>query len=271
MAQVRLQKFISECGVCSRRAAEELITLGKVKVNGKVVTKLGTKVEAGHDRVEVSGRFLQAAQKGIVLFHKPRSVVSTLSDPEGRPSIADYLTRNYESYYPVGRLDYDSSGLIVLTNDGELADRLMHPRYEQARTYHVKVEGSVSEATIQKMERGVRLLDGVARAVAHILENESEGRDSKATWLEVSVTEGRNRLVRRIMERVEHQVIKLIRVSHGPFNLGSIRPGGMRKLSERDYLFFRQKVMGQEQQPRKEHSRREGERNHVKKGRRSDE
>lgn len=237
-SQVRLQKYIAECGLCSRRAAEALMRTGKVKVNGTVVTQLGTKIRAGHDRVEVQGKFLHAAPKGILLLHKPRGVVSTLVDPEGRPTVADYLTKHYESYYPVGRLDYDSSGLIVLTNDGELAERLMHPRYGFARTYHVRVEGLVSDNTLRKIERGVKLEDGIARAQPAILEG-----DDKSTWMQVTVFEGRNRLVRRIMERVEHPVMKLLRVSHGPFNLGSLRPGAVRKLTEREYERVRERVL----------------------------
>ena len=260
MALVRLQKFISECGVCSRRAAEELIQAGKVKVNGQVVTALGSKIEAGSDRVEVRGRFIQAAPKGILLFHKPRGVVATLADPEGRRTVADYLTKHYESYFPVGRLDYDSSGLLILTNDGELAERLLHPRYGHLRTYHVRVEGRVSESALRKIERGVKLEDGLARAVPVVLET-----DEKSTWLQLTVAEGRNRLIRRLMERVEHPVMKLRRISHGPFRLGTLRPGGVKKLSDRDYRFFRQKVMGQEAQLERHPNRGESARQHIKK------
>jgi 23S rRNA pseudouridine2605 synthase len=241
MEKIRIQKYLSECGICSRRAAEELMLSGKVKVNGAIIKELGTKIDPTVDRVQVRNKFITAPHKGILLFYKPRAVVSTLSDPEGRKTIADYLTKQYVSYYPVGRLDYDSTGLVVLTNDGELAERLMHPRYGLERMYLVRVEGKVSEATIKKVARGVTLADGPARAVIEI---EEERPDS--TWLKVKVTEGRNRLVRRIMERVGNPVMKLKRVMHGPFKLGRLRPGAIQKLTEREYYYFRAKVFGEE-------------------------
>ncbi len=245
MALVRLQKFLSECGVCSRRAAEELMLAGKVRVNGQVIKELGTKVEPGRDRVQVRNKFVNAAPKGIALFNKPKGVVSTLSDPEGRPSVADYLTKHYQSYFPVGRLDWESTGLMILTNDGELAERLLHPRYGHSRTYHVRVEGKVSDATLRKIERGVTLDDGVARATPVLL----EGGEDNSTWLQLTVTEGRNRLIRRIMLRVGHPVMKLKRITHGPFKLAGIRPGAMKRLTEREYKFFRAKVFGEDPKP----------------------
>ncbi len=237
MERVRLQKFISECGVASRRAAEELILEGKVMVNGRVVTEMGVKIDPRRDRVQVRKKIIRPAVKGVLLFYKPRGVVCTLNDPEGRRSVADYLTKHYRSYFPVGRLDWESTGLLVLTNDGELAERLMHPRYQFARTYKVKAEGKVSEALAEKLERGVQLNDGIARAGVKILQYEEA-----STWLEVTVREGRNRLVRRLMQKIHHPVIKLLRLSHGPFKVGKLRPGDMRKLSEKDYQYYRKRV-----------------------------
>ena len=251
MALVRLQKFLSECGVCSRRAAEELMLAGKVRVNGQVIKELGTKVEPGRDRVQVRNKFVNVAPKGVALFNKPKGVVSTLSDPEGRPSVADYLTKHYQSYYPVGRLDWESTGLMILTNDGDLADRLLHPRYGHTRTYHVRVEGKVSDLTLRKIERGVTLEDGVARATPVVL----EGGEEDSTWLQLTVTEGRNRLIRRIMLRVGHPVMKLKRITHGPFKLAGIRPGGIKKLTEREYKFFRAKVFGEDPKPNQKEGR----------------
>lgn len=235
---VRLQKFIAECGVCSRRAAEVLITAGKVRVNGKVITELGTKVDPDHDQVYVRNKIVRPAPKGIVLFHKPKHVVSTLEDPQGRPSIKDYLTKHYKSYFPVGRLDFESTGLVILTNDGELADRLLHPRYGLERIYEARVAGTVAPRTLAKLSRGILLEDGMARAEAEIINTSDD-----STWLKIRVHEGRNRLIRRIMEKVHHPVSKLKRVSHGPFNLHKLKPGEMRKLTEREYAYFQRKVM----------------------------
>ena len=235
---VRLQKFLAECGVASRRASEELITEGRVRVNGEVITELGTKINPMKDRVQVGKRTVVAAEKGILLFHKPRFVVSTLSDPEGRPSISDYLTKHYLSYFPVGRLDWESSGLIVLTNDGELAERLMHPRYEMDRFYEVRVEGRVPDRTLEKILKGVKLEDGWAKAESLRIVS----IDDVSTWLEISIREGRNRLIRRMMSEAGHPVIKLRRTSHGPLKLGKLKSGELRKLTTEEYQNVRRKV-----------------------------
>jgi 23S rRNA pseudouridine2605 synthase len=240
MTLVRLQKYLSECGVASRRHSEELIEEGRVKVNGKIITELGTKVDPARDRITVGKKVVTVAPKGAAIFHKPRAVISTLSDPEGRPCVADYLAKQYSSYYPVGRLDWESSGLIVLTNDGELAEALTHPRFEISRTYQARVERSVSERTLEKIRRGINLKDGFVRAKVEIIRNDNE---DNSTWLEVTITEGRNRLIRRMMEKVEHPVMKLKRVAHGPFKLGKLKPGEVRPLIQKDYLQLRQRVL----------------------------
>lgn len=243
MAEVRLQKFLAECGIGSRRKMERFITEGRVRVNGNVVTKLGSKVDPDVDRIEVNRRPVHAAAKGVVLFNKPRGVVSTLSDPEGRPSVADYLTKHYQSYFPVGRLDWDSNGLMVLTNDGELAEVLMHPRYGLERVYQVRVEGAVPEQQLQKIEQGVKLSDGVVKAVASIMRN-----DEKSTWIEVRIHEGRNRVVRRIFDKLGFPVMKLKRVVYGPFKLGSLQGGQLRPLTHKEYEQARRKVLAVAQQ-----------------------
>jgi 23S rRNA pseudouridine2605 synthase len=244
MALVRLQKFLSECGVASRRKAEELIVSKKVKVNGRIVSELGTKIDPTTDRVQVKERYVSMVERGVILLNKPKGVVSTLSDPEGRPTIADFLTKHFKSYFPVGRLDWESTGLMVLTNDGEMAERLLHPRYGFERTYHVKVSGRVEEKTLRRIERGINLEDGPVQAKGAILETLDD-----ATWLEITVTVGKNRVVRRMMDAVHHPVQKLQRVSHGPFKLGKLKPGEMRRLSEKEYLFFRQRVLGDDAAP----------------------
>jgi 23S rRNA pseudouridine2605 synthase len=243
---VRIHKHIADCGVASRRKAEEMIEEGRVKVNNKVVTEPGTKIDPRKDRVTVNNRPLHPVEKGILLLHKPRGVVSTLSDPEGRPTVGDFLTRHYKSYFPVGRLDWDSSGLMIMTNDGELAEKLMHPRYGYDRTYHVRVSGRVTEDTFKRIERGVRLKDGPVTAQARFLRG-----DDDSTWLEITVQEGRNRLVRRLMEHVRHPVMKLRRVSYGPFKLGKLQSGEMRRLTENEYQKIRLKVLGSDTEEKK--------------------
>lgn len=236
---VRIQKFIAESGISSRRKAEALIQQGEVRVNGKVVTKLGTKIDPEKDHIVVGNKIIKPAPKGVALYHKPRGVVSTLSDPEGRPALGDLLTKQLQSYYPVGRLDYDATGLIVLTNDGEFAEHMMHPRYDIERIYEVRVEGSPRAQDLEKLELGVKLADGMARAEAKIL-----SFDSKTTWLRLKVTEGRNHLVKRLMQKIGHPVVKLKRIGHGPFRLGTLRPGEIKRLSEREFRETRRRVLG---------------------------
>ena len=236
--KVRLQKFLSECGIASRRKAEKLITAGKIRVNGQIAKVLGTKVDPINDKVQVKGQLVRPAPKGVILLHKPRGVVCTLSDPEGRATVADYLTKHYRSYFPVGRLDVDSSGLIILTNDGDLADRLLHPRFRFERRYVCEVAGSVSQTTLQRLTTGVRLEDGMAKARARILDTLDD-----TTRLEIVVLEGRNKLIRRMMKEVGHPVKLLKRVQHGPFKLGSLKYGEIKRLSEKEYSSFREKTL----------------------------
>ncbi len=248
--RVRLNRFLSQCGIASRRKADELISAGKVTVNGNTVRELGVTIDPKTDRVKVRNRSISQPHTGALVFYKPRGVVSTMNDPEGRPSVSDYLTKHYRSYFPVGRLDYDSSGLLILTNDGDLAERLLHPRYGHARTYLVRVEGSVTQATLDKLARGVRLKDGMVKATARFVAPPADARrpgarepEEKSTWLEVTVIEGRNRLVRRMMDEVRHSVVKLRRIAHGPFKLGKLGPGEMRHLTEKEFDRVRQTVM----------------------------
>jgi len=234
---VRLQKFLSECGVASRRGAEKLIVEGLVTVNGHRVTELGTKVDPENDHVEIKGKPVRPAEKGILLLNKPKNVITTLHDPEGRRTIADYMTKKDASYFPVGRLDRDSTGLVILTNDGELADRLMHPRYECRRVYELEVEGRVPDKILEKLEQGVSI-EGVK--VRLKVDSFKALPDSSA--LKVSIFEGRNRIIRRLMERVGYPVKKLKRIAHGPINLGTIKRGEVERLSRKEYLKIRAEV-----------------------------
>jgi len=238
---VRLQKFLSECGVASRRGAEKLITEGVVTVNGQKVTELGTKVDPKSDQVAIKGKPVRPAEKGILLLNKPKNVITTLHDPEGRRTIADYLTKKDASYFPIGRLDRDSTGLVILTNDGELADRLMHPRYECRRVYELEVEGRVPDKILEKLEEGVSIEGTKVRFKIDFF------KPLPATSsLKVSIFEGRNRIIRRLMEQVGYPVKKLKRLAHGPINLGSLKRGEVERLSRKEYLRIRAEVFKEE-------------------------
>lgn len=237
MSEIRLQKYISQCGIASRRQAEELILEGKVKVNNQTVTTLGTKVDPSKDTVQVRKKILRPEEKGIILFHKPKNVIATMSDPEGRPTVADYLTKHFKSYAPAGRLDWDTTGLMVLTNDGELSQRLTHPKFKVPRTYELKVSGQITEKTLARIERGI-VVDG--RKVEAKLEFLRENDDS--SWLTITISEGRNHIVKKLFEIVHHPVQKLKRISHGPFRLGKLRVGEIRKLTEIEYHNYRKKL-----------------------------
>jgi 23S rRNA pseudouridine2605 synthase len=242
---VRLHKYLAECGVASRRGSEDLIRAGQVMVNGKRVTQLGLSIDPLKDQIRVGRRFVKRAVRGVLLFHKPRGVVSTRSDPQGRPAVSDYLPARWKGYFPAGRLDFDSSGLLVLTNDGDLGERLLHPRYGMRRVYEVQVRGFLSEETCRKLAGGVELEDGSSAAKVRVYK-----RDQRLTRMEIVVAEGRNRLVRRMMEAVGHPVVKLKRVAHGPFRLGGLRPGELKALTEREYLKVRELIMEEKRRGR---------------------
>jgi 23S rRNA pseudouridine2605 synthase len=220
---MRLAKYLAHAGVASRRAAERMIAEGRVAVGGKRVTDPARDV-GEQDDVRVDGRRLATEPLEYFLLHKPTGVLSTASDPQGRPTVTE-LVDSDARLYPVGRLDADSSGLVLLTNDGELANRLMHPRYEVPRTYRVKVSGSPSKRALQALREGVELEDGPSRpARVRVV---GGGRES---IVDVTIHEGRNRIVRRMFEAVGYPVRSLERVSFGPLELGRLRSGGTRRL-----------------------------------------
>jgi 23S rRNA pseudouridine2605 synthase len=223
---MRLAKHLAHAGVASRRAAEALITEGRVVVDGEVVTDPALGVEEG-SHVEVDGRVLTGAEPRVVyVVHKPLGVVSTARDTHSRPTVVELVpTSGSLRLYPVGRLDADSSGLILLTNDGELANRLTHPRYEVSKTYLARVGGGrVGEGAMRALRAGVQLEDGLtARARA---------RRVRSDAIELTIHEGRNRQVRRMCEAVGHPVLALERIGFGPLRLGDLAPGAHRRLSE---------------------------------------
>ena len=224
---MRLQKYMAECGVASRRKAEEMIAAGQVTVNGVTVTEMGTQEEEG-DQVLVNGqRIRPETEKKYVLYHKPAGEVTTVSDPEGRPCVLDHFRDYPVRLYPVGRLDYDSEGLLLLTNDGTLTERLLHPSHQVDKTYLVRVTGKVSLDTVRLLRQGVLLDDHkTAPAKVRIIKEETF-----ATVVLVTIHEGRNRQVRRMFEEAGHKVLQLRRVKFGPLELGPLPRGQWRELT----------------------------------------
>jgi 23S rRNA pseudouridine2605 synthase len=228
LMEERLQKILARAGVSSRRAAEKLIEQEKVLVNGRPVA-LGTKIVIGVDRVTLDGRLLELTPPAAVSYalNKPRHVVTTLSDPQGRKTVATFISDLPARLFPVGRLDYDAEGLLLLTNDGDLAYRLTHPRFAVARTYLTRVTGTVDPTTLERLRAGIELTDGVARPTRVSI----EGKVGDTTDLEIVVTEGRNHLIKRLCEAVGHEVIALCRTEYGGVRLGKLQAGQRRLLT----------------------------------------
>jgi 23S rRNA pseudouridine2605 synthase len=235
----RLQKILSKAGITSRRKAEELILQGRVSVNGRVVSELGTKAVLGKDDICLDGKAIKpATEKVVVALFKPRNFVTTLHDPQGRPTVADLVKNISVRVYPVGRLDYDAEGLLLMTNDGELAHRLQHPRYKVPKTYLVKTSGRPLEEALAQLQQGVSLEDGItAPAELNVQED-----DNRATWLTLTLKEGRNHQVKRMCAAVGCPVLKLRRTKIGPIDIGNLRPGKSRILKTREVRALRQAV-----------------------------
>ena len=230
---IRLQKLLAQSGVASRRKCEELMLDGRVQVDGEVVTRLGTKVDPRTAVVRVDGKRLPPISDHVYLvLNKPRGVVSTMSDPQGRRSLGDLVAERPERLFHVGRLDTDTEGLIILTNDGAFAQRLAHPSHEVDKTYVAEVEGEVHVRTIRALLAGVELEDGPvqvsrAKVVGGDPRKESQGR----SIVELTIHEGRNRIVRRLLDHVGHPVRRLTRTSIGPVTLARLGPGRLRELT----------------------------------------
>lgn len=252
MPAERLQKLIAAAGIASRRKAEELITAGLVSVNGQTVTELGTKADPEVDSIKVNGRLLSGAQRHVyLLLNKPKGHVTTVSDPEGRPTVLDLVRGVKARVYPVGRLDYLSEGLLLLTNDGSLAQKLTHASSHVPKTYLVKVSGKPSEGDVAKLRAGVflpaeqaplkspegRLGEGERRRRSEAVRTASAKirllRDAANPWFEVTLIEGRNRQIRRMFEQIGHHVEKIKRVKFGPLEL-DVEPGKFRHLNEKE-------------------------------------
>jgi len=224
----RLQKIMSKAGHASRRHAEKLIMEGRVKVNGVVVTNLGFKADPRKDHIRVNGKPIGTFQpKAYLLLNKPRGCVTTLDDPLGRPTIRDFLHGEKKRVYPVGRLDFDSEGLLILTNDGEFHHRLTHPKYGIPRTYLVKVKGIPDPEAMRRIRDGVVLEGGITLpAKVHLVK-----RLKRNSWMRLTVYEGRNKLIKRMCDAISHPVIRLRRIRYGSLILGDLKLGKYRYLT----------------------------------------
>ena len=234
MPQERLQKIIAAAGIASRRKAEELITSGHVQVNGTVITELGSKADPEVDHVRVNGKLLQGEQRHTyILLNKPKGYVTTVSDPEKRPTVMDLLRGVKGRVYPVGRLDYASEGLLLLTNDGDLAHRLMKAASHVPKTYVVKVAGTPKEEAIAKLRAGISIATDDGKRVKTGPALVRVVKEATNPWYEITLIEGRNRQIRRMFEAVGHHVEKIKRVRYGPLTL-DVPPGKFRSLTLRE-------------------------------------
>ena len=238
--QERLQKILSQAGVASRRESETIIQEGRVAVNGVVVTELGTKADPDTDSITVDGKELSIDEQRVyLLLYKPVGYMTTMKDPEGRPIVTDLLTGIKERVYPIGRLDYNTEGLLLLTNDGALANILMHPSHEVDKGYLVRVSGQVSPLQIKKLTDGVKLEDGMTAPAKVLQVSESE----QNTWISITIHEGRYRQVRRMCEAVGLNVVRLKRARYDFLVIGDMKPGDFRFLEPDEVARLRRKTV----------------------------
>lgn len=240
MEEERLQKYIARCGISSRRKAEDLILNGCVKVNGIVVTELGTKINPEKDVVLVDNKKISETEGFIYIkLYKPEGYVTTVKDQFGRKTVID-LVDITERIYPIGRLDYNTSGLLLLTNDGDLANKLMHPKYHIYKTYIAEVEGRMSDEAVMRLKSGVKIEDyKTAPAIVNIVKI-----SSNSSIVQVSIYEGKNRQVRKMLDAVGHPVRTLKRISFGKINLGDLKPGAWVHLNEEEIKFLKGRQEG---------------------------
>ncbi|MFW5998125.1 MAG: pseudouridine synthase [Halanaerobiaceae bacterium] len=226
----RLQKYMAHAGVASRRKSEEIIAEGRVEVNGRVVTEMGTKINPEKDEIKVDGKVINKEKVVYILLNKPEGFVTTVDDPQGRKTVLDLINDIPQRIYPVGRLDRDTSGLLLLTNDGELTYKLTHPSYEINKRYMVVVSGSVSKKDLNKLEQGIELDDGLTAPAQVKLIN----KNNKTTIFSLTIHEGRNRQIRRMCYKIGHEVKELTRVAIGFLTINNLKTGNYRHLSENE-------------------------------------
>lgn len=243
----RLQKVLAAAGLGSRRACEELISAGRVEVDRKMVTLLGTRVDPHRQEIRVDGEPLPQPKRVYYAVNKPPGVVSTHRDPARRERVIDLVPGDPEGLITVGRLDLGSEGLIFVTNDGELANRLTHPRYHVRKTYRVQVAGLPERETLAALRRGIHLADGVARVESAVVKSHRK----QSTILELVLTEGHNREIRRMLARLGHKVIRLVRVAVGPVRLGELPPGAYRPLTRQEVGALRRATAGEATESRR--------------------
>jgi 23S rRNA pseudouridine2605 synthase len=229
MAEMRLNKIIADAGITSRRGADELIADGRVTVDGRPIRELGAKIDPDNHEVAVDGETIKRSlTKSYLVLHKPKGVLSTMYDPEGRPSLADFIDLRKERLFHVGRLDKDSEGLILLTNDGDLTFRATHPSFGLEKTYIIEFDGRLEAGVDKVLLKGVELEDGMGRVLSF--------KQLSANWIEVKIHEGRYHIIRRLMEAVGVEVLRLIRTNFGPISLGDTPEGRWRDLNEQELL-----------------------------------
>ncbi|WP_274655272.1 pseudouridine synthase [Paenibacillus humicola] len=228
----RLQKILAGAGVASRRKCEELILSGQVQVNGETVTTLGAKADPGTDVITVRGKRIQGERKLYLMLNKPKGVITSAKDPQGRKIVSDFLPGIKERVYPVGRLDYDTEGLLLLTNDGEFANLLTHPSHHVPKTYLATVKGVPHGSALEKLQKGIKLEDGMT-APAEV-EYHDVDPDKKQATISITIYEGRNRQVRRMFDAISHPVVRLKRIKFGDLNLQQLQRGKYRHLTEQE-------------------------------------
>lgn len=231
---------MAQMGIASRRKAEEIIAEGRVTINGAIAT-LGMKADPSKDHIKVDGKLLiRPEPKVYLMFNKPKNVVTSLADPQGRPTVKDYLTGIRYRVFPVGRLDFDSEGLLLLTNDGDFANVVLHPSKKIPKTYVVKVKGTIADDKVQKLRQGVRLEDGRTLPARVRFVRQSENN----SWIEITITEGKKRQVRRMVEAVGHPALKLRRISIDGVKLSGLKIGEIRPLTDRELQSLKQEISG---------------------------
>ncbi len=229
---IRLNKFLADHGIASRRKADAMIDEGRVQVNGRKVFELGIKIDPANDKVKVGGKLVGAKPQPLYfIFNKPKSVVTSTADPQGRPTVLDYFSKVKKRLFPVGRLDWDTEGLLLMTNDGDFFNEIASPQSEITKTYHAKLDRLVPQEKLEKLKRGVSIVGGKVKAV-HIkkIKKGSEKKD----WVEITITEGKNRQVRKMFEKIGYDVEKLKRVAIGQLKLGALKTGDYRPMTQKD-------------------------------------